>query len=951
MPKLPLTPELTAQFNTILTARRTKAISKEVYEAARDKILRKQEGINKRNATMEKKKEAKQAAKRAADFKKRAAVREVKLIKKNTIASQKIDNIFTDLWELWKAIKGMTGTIRVIGSNFDRTMKVPSTFNLFMLKLSNGGGSPPELAFNEGETIVIQKQSAVAPKAIHQLYADGVNHCVFDPLIAYLDDKATSTKADKKRRDYKRRSVALAEMRDKYVAGVEREVQDWDDDGYGFITQKRLSHGVPIDEFEAIAKMANVKLTINDWLGQGLHVFNKNGRFAVEFTNTRRDHLTFGNMDATVFNSESIELSAVAMKAKWDEYFLDHHKDFIVYGIPRDGEILRLITPEGCFARETPDKEVFDSMNELVRRKHIALDATRRPDVNAFVKQAVNTMSIPMKLNDFEAEKHLDMPKAYAQFKKCRLYSGFLGAIQQIRSGPFTLDFVREHVGIYQVRLGAVGDLAREGIQHGQVKTVISPELLQWAEMGVEMEVLSGCWGTQFDFEFPPEMFEKMKANPITDKRPVSRYAYWVGNLGREDHETHYTFRADDMWAAHLKSQHGEESVMYWKEGGLATVSVPRKGHVMTWHHLYAFVLGYLRIQMRDAMRAVGYDNVCAVATDALFIRGDTPAALSWFREKPMPKLEYFSPWWDRNDDVMEFPPLAAYGMRNTLLTGQGGAGKTYGFMMDKGFVNPLFVGPEHALLHDVHDKYGCPTITAHRLVGVECQSSQEKGEADPSIIFADEITKWNPDWIEKMFKLYPSTLIVLAGDADVLPDGRLFNYQIGNMAGEPWEAHDVVIHEVLGDRRSVVGDPLIQLKMDMRAQMRKVMSGLGDGGLEMAMWLASQLTLVSQADAVKQFAEGDIWIASTHAKNAELLEAGVVSGWRQSGRGLASRLSFTEQEGWEKRGAFTIHSFQGMTVEGKRLFITLEKMFDPTMGYTAISRVRRLDQIVLVTD
>jgi hypothetical protein len=201
------------------------------------------------------------------------------------------------------------------------------------------------------------------------------------------------------------------------------------------------------------------------------------------------------------------------------------------------------------------------------------------------------------------------------------------------------------------------------------------------------------------------------------------------------------------------------------------------------------------------------------------------------------------------------------------------------------------------------------------------------------------------------MLKMYPNSLIMLAGDADVLPCGRLFNYQIGNMAGEPWEPHDVDVYEVTGDRRSVAGDPLVQLKINMRAHMRSVMSGLGDGGLEMAMWLASQLPIVSQAEAVKRFEAGDIWIASTHAKNAELLEAGVVSGWRQSGMGLASRLSFTEQEGWEKRGAFTIHSFQGMTVEGKRLFITLEKMFDPTMGYTAISRVRRLDQIVLVAE
>ena len=259
MPKLPLTPKLTEQFNTILTARRAGAITKEVYEAAKAKIFRKQEGINKRAKTLEKKREAKKAAAAAA----RAAAREVNRTKKKTIVSRKISDLYVDLWEVWKAIRSMTGTIRVVGKSFDRTMKVSNSFQQFVAKLSDGGGSPPQLVFDEGETIVVQKQSAVAPKAIIQLYADGVNHCVFMPLIEYLDGKAAATTADKKRRDYERRSKTLAEMRDKYVAGVEREVEDWDEDGYGFVKQMRISHGVPLEELEEVAKTANVKLNIS----------------------------------------------------------------------------------------------------------------------------------------------------------------------------------------------------------------------------------------------------------------------------------------------------------------------------------------------------------------------------------------------------------------------------------------------------------------------------------------------------------------------------------------------------------------------------------------------------------------------------------------------------------------------------------------------------------------
>ena len=47
-------------------------------------------------------------------------------------------------------------------------------------------------------------------------------------------------------------------------------------------------------------------------------------------------------------------------------------------------------------------------------------------------------------------------------------------------------------------------------------------------------------------------------------------------------------------------------------------------------------------------------------------------------------------------------------------------------------------------------------------------------------------------------------------------------------------------------------------------------------------------------------------------------------------------------------RHHFTTHSIQGETIE-RRIFIDISKMFDSRMFYTAISRVRRLEQIYLV--
>ena len=49
-----------------------------------------------------------------------------------------------------------------------------------------------------------------------------------------------------------------------------------------------------------------------------------------------------------------------------------------------------------------------------------------------------------------------------------------------------------------------------------------------------------------------------------------------------------------------------------------------------------------------------------------------------------------------------------------------------------------------------------------------------------------------------------------------------------------------------------------------------------------------------------------------------------------------------------KKQNGFTIHSFQGLTITDRKVFIKLD-MFEYAMYYTEISRVRNFNQIVFV--
>ena len=67
----------------------------------------------------------------------------------------------------------------------------------------------------------------------------------------------------------------------------------------------------------------------------------------------------------------------------------------------------------------------------------------------------------------------------------------------------------------------------------------------------------------------------------------------------------------------------------------------------------------------------------------------------------------------------------------------------------------------------------------------------------------------------------------------------------------------------------------------------------------------------------------------------------GVVSGYINSDKEIVA-----QGEG-EQRGSFTIHSFQGLTIETGKVFICISDIFEYAMIYTAISRCVNMSQIV----
>jgi hypothetical protein len=281
------------------------------------------------------------------------------------------------------------------------------------------------------------------------------------------------------------------------------------------------------------------------------------------------------------------------------------------------------------------------------------------------------------------------------------------------------------------------------------------------------------------------------------------------------------------------------------------------------------------------------------------------------------------------------------------VLAGAGGSGKTTSILSDPGFIKPVYVVPTHRLGRKMREEYGVSYITIQKLIGLGCRAYKEEN-TEPPFLLIDELTMMERNWVEKAQEMYAGSLLFFAGDIAQTAKGFMW-FQLRNgkpgQFSELWRGDGVGWKYFTTDYRSL-DDGLKTMKRALRDKMMDVFT---DGGLAdakaLTAWVLQTFPISTFDAAVALFADGDTWIAGTHRTNEKLLEAGVVSGYISP----LNDMSREPVAGWEKRGSFTTHGFQGQTLSEGRVFVSVGDAFELAMIYTAVSRARWSHQIVLV--
>ena len=810
--------------------------------------------------------------------------------------------------------------------------------------------------------LLIMTLDKVNAENYNQYFLDGITNCFFTPIRCW----ASKCEDESKSKSAKKRYKTIIKKVDKYII--------------------QYYKGIPEEDMSAVCNELQISVEIDlpsTMLNKDKYIEVESQKKALKkfrFINTRLNHIELNNVNTKDnYKEESKSVMEKLFKAfkkdgefmLWKENkegitqintldtifklkdeggFGEAVKAFEEYYNLSDYKIEKNKNPDltefldtslNCNQSITfaPECECIDPMNIIIEylNDRDAYDDSKRSWENPIYEYEKNQQSYQEKKKVFEwcenlkELNHIDIRKAYTQGHNCTQYQGYLGKITDFRKTDKIVG-----LGIYQIKninFNGCEAIKKMKCLHNN-QAYPSPELEFYQKLGITFDITMGCWGSSFDFEFPESMYAKTDTG-------VSYYSKWYGCLMKITDKDRYNFDCKDINFAKLNAYNTNTSIRYnyHEDGGV--IEYDRKYQYHS-YHIASFISSYARITLLEQVLLFSDINqIVSVVVDGIYYHGEVEVG-ELFSDKEKKSLknnihssEYVADCGSSRDyDCGEFRD-------NNLVEvhlGAGGCGKTHNNLVDKGFVNPLFVAPSWRLARNKKTEYGIDSsVFFHTL-------DQDPDKWRPlyrnySVMIVDEISMLSNEGKEKLMERFKNHKIIFCGDV---------GFQLPPIEGSEFKTENLpVFHHTTNYRCKCE-------KLEKRLLLlRKIIEKGGDRLSCKNMIKRMGLDIIDSETI--DYDVNDLIICATHEKKDKYTEKykhlekySVKENTRDYCNGEIIIGPKPKKVSCELRHAFTIHSIQGETAKNK-LFIEVEKMRSIKMLYTSMSRCRTLDQIVFI--
>lgn len=776
-------------------------------------------------------------------------------------------------------------------------------------------------------------------------YFNTQNHCVLDPIYKYYESQT--------RKQMKIFKTKADELKQKYPTGV------------------------PEENLQEVCDILRCKIVINDIAIDSTRTYKHKSPYATfEFYNNRSNHL-------------SCSKNIITEKQTKDELYKTY-KNLITNKTPFMSNAIRNIKLQNETVQmptriytDIVQYEITQADNEKITQwykdtslNRLAYNIKSNADLYNFVRHGVRFTShiiINKPTNEERQPKQRDMKKAYTQFKKCKYYKGFPSTMPIFANSDYTIEFIKKTPGYYyieNINMDNVNPNTKRILNaftffEGNSYVLTQPEICYFSDIGITFTCTTAAISPNpIHFEFSDEMINS------------KLYANAVGMMNCENNTTTFKYHnAPKTFAYQLRSLYPQHVQIHYNDNN-STIDITRpNNNVKTLHHVAGYITAYTRLNILDVLTKLPYDDIIGVRLDSVIYYGDHANKFPDYFHNEENYTKSFEGWpteiYYADDDINRptstlIPSLSC----NSHLSGAGGTGKTHTFITNGSYRNILYVTRAWSLVAEKIKDYKIPGDSFSRLIGANCESYLDKHIAYPTTIFIDESTMIDNNEMAKVYRMYPYSLIVTAGDID--RDGHYFQCSIGDNVYKP----NNNIIEFVTDYRAK-DDKLKELKTEIRKIMkhnyetRNEIYEYNELQIEKMNEYLNDNNYVSEDYLIKNMKQTDMLLVSTKSadssqmnyynkllkinkyrcvKHTETILYNRINTGDREKYPLNGEILYNEQPNTERQVACTIHGVQGVTVKSPTmLYMDLSKLFDPNMLYTAISRCETIEQIRIV--
>ena len=887
---------------------------------------------------------------------------------------------------------GIQGSYRIIinrsGDNiFDNSFVIDSNFwkNNGYQFLVDSSSMIWNNDLNSGEviTFVFTKESLLPTQYYQQSYLDGINHCFFSNIIDWAKNVLESTKSKSTMKKYQ---AIINKIKGKISNDKKKRTED--KQGYLELYKK----GIPEKKIGEVCEDLQIGVSIDQPFSNKIlfeYKSNKKPLKIFRFLNTRLNHIEYNQKPITfdnVYKSyEPKTISRVDMINKYNE--LNDDKQLVIYSKDKYG-VKSIRTLDECYTLENKYQESVNKFEYETGLKWCSIDAKKYPLLQKFIDLGTHfngTIDF-IDTTEFKDEipnniHHIDMTKAYTQFKKSKYYCGFMGKITDFRkvdnydvNGLYfinNIDFSGCNKKFIELneRLG--------WFYNGNVYSKAELEALK--KYGANFQVEFGAMGTRFDFEFNNDMVNTKELIEFNDNEfKISYYCKWAGMNCRINETKNFYMRGDKNYFQNINSK----ADIFYCEDGEAKVSYPTE-YRYNKKHITAQITAYQRLHMLEQLMNMDLKKLVRVCVDGIYYLPHNCKVNKCFTKKDKltfnndPCVNYLSNLINTEvsspaviDAMFECLPESRPFYKSELFNSAGGNGKTYyNLIKEEGFINTVYVPHSHKLSSSMIREYqekvgGKLRVSNHSRILSNLFGIVEGELFKHSVYVVDECSMLTEHQKEFIIKHCLGKVIFLGDlDCQALPitncnESYFLKLQKAYPNGIPKKFMTQMTSKGIDNVDKLLVDVNYRFKDE---KIKSVIKEVRQNIKNKIDYKKLDLQMVDKEFVKTNYKKEDIILVLRG--NDKNTKTNLNDEWTETFKDIQKfkvldntrdykngEIIFDDVKGVKRqlRHGYTIHSVQGETFKNN-IFIDMRYMNDNRLFYTAISRANYWKQIYLI--